>query len=70
MGNVSLNPDGGQWKISSLLFGDSTVLLGQSEEWLQWLVRESDDVCKRRSLMVNAGKNKVMVFETQIYSVK
>ncbi len=45
------------------LYVDDTVLLAESEGMLQRIVDESDRVCKRRKLKVNAGKNKVMVFE-------
>ncbi len=41
-----------------------TVLLAESEGMLQRIVDEFEKVCKRQKLKVNAGKSKVMVFET------
>ncbi len=40
------------------------MLLAESEGMLQRIVDNSDRVCKRRKLKVNAGKRKVMVFES------
>ncbi len=45
------------------LYADDTVLLAESKAMLQRIVDESERVCKRRKLKVNAGKSKVMVFE-------
>ncbi len=42
-----------------------TVLLAESEGRLQRIGVEFDRVCKRRKLKVNAGKSKVMVFESK-----
>ncbi len=42
---------------------DDTVLLAENEEMLQKIVDEFEMVCKRRKLKVNAGKNKMIVFE-------
>ncbi len=42
---------------------DDTVLLAESEGYLQRVVKEFYSVCKRRKLKVNAGRSKVMVFE-------
>ncbi len=39
------------------------MLLAESEGGLQRVVNEFYSVCKRRKLKVNAGRNKVMVFE-------
>ncbi len=46
------------------LYADDTVLLTESEGMLQRIVDEFDRICKRRKLKVNAGKSKIMVFET------
>ena len=44
--------DGGrEWRLPALLYADDLVLCGESEE----------DLRKRRSLKVNAGKSKVKV---------
>ncbi len=40
------------------------MLLAESEGMLQRIVDEFNRLCKRRKLKVNAGKSKVMVFET------
>ncbi len=42
-----------------------TVLLDESGGMLQRIVDEFDRVCKWRKLKVNAGKSKVMVFESR-----
>ena len=42
------------------MFADDTVLVGDSEQKLQKLVKEFGSVCKRRKLAVNVGKSKVM----------
>ena len=42
------------------MFADDTVLVGDSEQKLQKLVKEFGSVCKRRKLVVNVGKSKVM----------
>ena len=60
---VALNLEGRQWKLSSVLFADDAVLVAESEEDLGRLVREFDNVCKRRNLTLNVGKTKVMVME-------
>ena len=49
-----------KWKIEWLMFADDTVLVGDSEEKLQMLVREFGNVCKRRKLTVNVNKSKTM----------
>ncbi len=43
------------------LLADDTVMLAENERTLQMLVDESDRVCKRRKLRMNAGRSKVMV---------
>lgn len=49
--------------MSTLLFADDAVLLGQNEEQLQKLVSKFDTACKRRNLKINAGRSKVTVSE-------
>ena len=43
-----------------LLFADDTELLGDSEEKLERLVQEFGRVCRRRKLLVNETKSKIM----------
>ncbi len=59
-----LNVRGVEQPLVASLYADDTVLLAESERMLQRIVDEFDRVCKRRKLKVNAGKSKVMVFET------
>ncbi len=42
-----------------------TVLLAESVGMFQRIVDEFHRICKRRKLKVNAGKSKVMVFESK-----
>ena len=49
-----------EWNVEWLMFADDTVLVGDSEQKLQKLVKEFGSVCKRRKLVVNVGKSKVM----------
>lgn len=58
---VALNVQARQRETSLLLFTDDAVLLDQSEEQLQRLMK--------RSLMANTGKSKVTVIERNKYSV-
>ncbi len=51
------------WSVVTCLYADDTVLLVESEGDLQRVVNEFYSVCKKRKLMVNAGKSMVMVFE-------
>ena len=44
---------GGEWRLLGLLYADDMVL----RTMVGWFV----EVCKRRGLIVNAGKSKVMV---------
>ncbi len=39
------------------------MLLAESEGMLQRITNEFDRVCKRRKLIMNGGKSKLMVFE-------
>ena len=47
-----------EWILSGLLYADYLILCGESEEDPRPMVVE---LCRRRGLQVNAGKNKVMV---------
>jgi len=49
-----------EWKVEWLMFADDTILVSDSEQKLQKLVKEFGSVCKRRKLAVNVGKSKVM----------
>ncbi|MEL7302024.1 MAG: reverse transcriptase family protein, partial [Pseudomonadota bacterium] len=49
-----------EWKVEWMMFADDTVLVGDSEQKLQKLVKEFGRVCKRRKLAVNVGKSKIM----------
>ena len=49
------------WQVNQLLFADDTVLMADSEEKLQRVVKEFGRVCKRRKLKINVSKSKVMV---------
>ena len=49
-----------EWKVEWMMFADDTVLVGDSEQKLQRLVKEFGSVCKRRKLSINVGKSKVM----------
>jgi len=46
-----------EWKVEWLMFSDDTVLVGDSEQKLQKLVKDFGSVCKRRKLVVNVGKS-------------
>ncbi len=59
-----LNVNGVEQPLVVGLYADDTVLLAESEGMLQRIVGEFHRVCKKRKLKVNAGKSKVMVFET------
>ena len=43
------------------MYADDLVLYGESEEELRAMVGRFVEVCMRRGLKVNAGKNKVML---------
>ncbi len=60
-----LNVRGVKQSVVASLYVDHTVLVAESEGMLQRTVGEFDRVCKRRKLKVNAGKSKVMVFESR-----
>ena len=59
-GLALVGENGGEWRLSQLLFADDTALVAESEEGLKRLVKEFGRVCDRRKLRVNVGKSKVM----------
>ncbi len=58
-----LNVRGVEQPVVAVLCADDTVLLAESKGMLQRIVDKYNKVCKRRKLMLNAGKSKVIVFE-------
>ena len=54
-----------EWQAEWMMFADDTVLVGDSEEKLQRLVKEFGDACKRRKLTVNVNKSKVMRIDSK-----
>ena len=50
-----------EWRLPVFLYADDIVLCGETEEDLRAMVGWFIEVCKRRGLKVNAGRNKVMV---------
>ena len=50
-----------EWRLPGLLYAEDLLLCDESEEDLRVMERCFVEVCRRRSLKVNAGKNKVMV---------
>ena len=58
--------DGREWRLPGLLYADDLVLRGESEEDIRAMVgRRFAEVCRRRKLKVNAGKNNVMVLNRE-----
>ena len=58
---VRFQEKGREWRLPGLLYADDLVLCGKSEEDLRVMVGRFVEVCKRRSLKVNAGKSKMMI---------
>ncbi len=58
-----LNVRGVEQPLVAGVYADDTVLLAEIDMMLQMIVDEFDRICKRRKLIVNAGKSNVMVFE-------
>ena len=58
---VRFQEEGREWILSGLLYADDLFLYSESEEDLKVMVGRFVDVCRKRDLKVNAGKNKVMV---------
>ena len=53
--------EGREWRLTHLLYADSLVLCGKSEENLRGImVGHFVEACRRRGLKVNAGKSKVI----------
>ena len=50
-----------EWRLPGLLWADDLVLCGGSEEDLRAMMGHFAEVCRRRGLKVNAGKNKLMM---------
>ena len=48
-------------EIAGLVLADDLVLCGESEKDLRAMVGHFVDICRRRSLQVNAGKSKGVV---------
>ncbi len=51
--------------MAACLCAADTMLLAESERERQRVVDQFHSVCSRRKLRVNAGKSKVMVFESK-----
>ena len=51
---------GREWRLPGFLYADDLALCGESEEDLRAMLGRFAEVCKRKGLKVNAGKNKVM----------
>ena len=62
---VRVVENGREWRLPCLLYADDLVLCGKSEESLRRLVYRFGKVCKRRSLIVNVDKSKVMVMSEE-----
>ena len=50
-------------RLHDLLHPDDLILCDKSEEGLRVMTEHFFEVCKRRNLMVSAGKSKVMGLE-------
>ena len=50
-----------EWRLPGLLYADDLVLCGESEEDLRTMLGWFIEVCRRRGLIVNGGKSKVMI---------
>ena len=53
--------EGRKWRLPGLLHADDLLFCGESEEDLRAIVGRFVEVCRRRSLKLNAGKGKVML---------
>ena len=60
---VSFLEDGREWRLLSLLYADDLVRCGESEEDLRVRVGRFAEMYRRRGLIVNADKSKVMVLK-------
>ena len=52
---------GREWRLPGLLYAEGLVLCGELEEDLRVMEGCFVEVCRRRELIGNAGKSKVMV---------
>ena len=62
---VRLLEDGKEWRLTGILYADDLVLCGKLEEDLRAMVERFAEVCKRRGLKGNAGKNKLIVLNRE-----
>ena len=53
--------EGREWRLPGLLYTDNLFLCGESEEDLRTMVGRCIEVCRRRCLIVNASKSKVIL---------
>ena len=53
---VRLMEEGREWRLPQLLYADNLVLCRESEDHLRIMVGRFVEVCRRRGLKVNAGK--------------
>ena len=53
-----------EWKAEWMMFADDTALVGDGEEKLQRLVKESGDAWTRRKLTVNVSTSKTVKMRT------
>ena len=58
-----IEEEGSEWRLTVLLYADDLVLCGVSKEDLRAMVGRFIEVCRRRSVKVNAGKSKVIVLD-------
>ena len=58
---VRFQEEGTEWRFPSLLYADDLVLCDESEEDLRAIVGCFIEMCRRRSLKINAGKSKVIM---------
>ena len=60
MEEVRFQEEGREWRLPGLLYADDLVLCDKSKKNLRVMVGRFAEVCRRRGLKVNEGKNKVM----------
>ena len=58
---VRFQEEGIEWRLHGFLYADDLVLCGESEEDLTAMVGRFAEVCRRRSLKINASKSKVIL---------
>ena len=64
---VRFQEEGREWRFPGLLYADDLISCGESEKDLKVMVGRFVEVCRRRGLKVNAGKNKVMVLGLRLF---